>query len=69
MEKNKEDTAIFVIRVYTPVDTVEGEATTKVLNASSNIPGSVTRKREREVKKEQEEDQNQWNGINRRERH
>ena len=44
------------------VNNEEGEATTKVPNAFSNIPESVTRNGEKEVKKE--EDQNQWNGIN-----
>ena len=36
------------------VPTVEGGATTRVLNASFNIPGSVNKRREKEVKKEED---------------
>ena len=68
MEINKENNAFYVKKglgsdlpsVPTHVATVEGEATTRVLNASFNILGRVNKRREKE-------DQNHWNDIRGRE--
>ena len=49
-----------------PVYTVGAEATTEASSSSSNIPGDMTRKREKEGKKE--EDQNQENETSGKER-
>ena len=69
MEKKQEDSVFSATRgidsnlqsAPTPADIVGEEATTKASSASSSFPGDVTRKREKEGKKE--EVRNHWNGI------